>query len=124
MRSPDLRALMLGAVAAMLACSKPERRDVLALNGSPHRGRAVLQRYGCDACHGIDGLPDPSVPVAAPITDISQQQYIAGTLPTTPANLVLWIRFPQRVKPGTAMPDLAVSDQDARDIATYLYSLR
>jgi cytochrome c len=37
---------------------------------------------------------------------------------------VQWIRDPQHLKPGTAMPDLAVGERDARDIAAYLHTLR
>jgi hypothetical protein len=29
---------------------------------------------------------------------------------------------PQRLSPGTAMPDLAVSERDARDISAFLYT--
>jgi len=37
--------------------------------------------------------------------------------------MVRWIRGPQRFHPGSAMPDLGVSERDARDIAAYLYAL-
>jgi cytochrome c1 len=37
---------------------------------------------------------------------------------------VQWLREPQAVHPGTAMPDLDVSERDARDIAAYLGTLR
>jgi cytochrome c1 len=33
-----------------------------------------------------------------------------------------WIRDPQHVSPGTAMPDLHVGEQDARDITAFLYT--
>jgi cytochrome c1 len=33
-----------------------------------------------------------------------------------------WIRDPQHVAPGTAMPDLDVGARDARDIAAFLYT--
>jgi cytochrome c1 len=33
-----------------------------------------------------------------------------------------WIRNPQQVSPGTAMPDLKVGEEDARDITTFLYA--
>lgn len=92
--------------------------------GSANRGKIAITRYGCNTCHAISGLPDPTVLVAAPVTGIANRAYIAGTLPNTPRNLVMWIRFPHRVKPQTAMPDLGVSAPEARDIATYLYSLR
>jgi cytochrome c1 len=33
-----------------------------------------------------------------------------------------WIRDPQHVSPGTAMPDLGVGEGDARDITAFLYT--
>lgn len=42
-------------------------------------------------------------------------------LPNTPDQLLNWLRAPQSLKPGDAMPDLGLSDADARDIAAYLY---
>lgn len=38
--------------------------------------------------------------------------------------MMLWIEHPQRMKPGTAMPDLAVSGGDAYDMAAYLATLK
>jgi cytochrome c1 len=37
--------------------------------------------------------------------------------------MVHWIQYPQQVDPLSAMPGLGVSDQEARDIAAYLYTL-
>jgi len=37
---------------------------------------------------------------------------------------VLWLREPQRVNPDSAMPDLGVSERDARDMAAYLATLQ
>jgi cytochrome c1 len=45
---------------------------------------------------------------------------LAGRLPNGPENLERWLRGPQAVKPGSAMPDLGVTERDARDIAAYL----
>ena len=41
----------------------------------------------------------------------------------TPANMVRWIQHPREIEHGTAMPDMGVTDSDARDIAAYLYTL-
>ena len=38
-------------------------------------------------------------------------------------HLVTWIQDPRDVDPRTAMPDLHVGAEDARDIAAYLYRL-
>jgi cytochrome c len=35
-----------------------------------------------------------------------------------------WIQHPQKIEPGTAMPEMQVTEQDARDIVAYLYLLR
>jgi hypothetical protein len=50
--------------------------------------------------------------------------YIAGQLSNDPQNLLRWIQDPQAVEPGTAMPDLGVGPEVARDMAAYLYSIR
>jgi cytochrome c1 len=49
---------------------------------------------------------------------------IAGELPNTPENLVRWLRNPPGVEPGTAMPNLGLSQTQAQDIAAYLDSLQ
>ena len=129
MSNPDLRILAMvliaGSVASIGACDRPAAPQAVALRGGDSgRGKAAIEHYGCNACHAIAGVPEPSLTAAAPVTGIATRTYIAGTLPRTPENLILWIRFPRKVKPQTAMPDLGVSAADARDIATYLYSLR
>jgi cytochrome c2 len=48
----------------------------------------------------------------------------AGVLRNTPPNLVRWLRDPQTVVPGNAMPDMHIDKLDARDAAPYLYTLR
>jgi mono/diheme cytochrome c family protein len=103
------------------------RRTTAAASRDPAdagRGRIALRQYGCDTCHRIPGVVGPQARVGPPLDDVATGFYIAGVLRNTPDNLRLWIRFPQTVKPLSGMPDLGVSDKDARDIAAYLYSLR
>jgi cytochrome c1 len=54
----------------------------------------------------------------------SRRTYIAGELPNTAENLVRWVQSPTSVEPKTAMPVLGLSNQQARDVAAYLYTLR
>jgi cytochrome c1 len=49
---------------------------------------------------------------------------IAGRLPNQPENLIRWIAHPQSVDPQTAMPDPGISEDEARHVAAYLYTLR
>ena len=89
----------------------------------PERGKAMIRKYGCVACHTIPGVPGATGTVGPELDDVKQRIYIAGVLPNSPQNLVYWIRNPREAAPRTAMPDLDVAERDARDIAAYLYSL-
>jgi cytochrome c len=90
--------------------------------GDPQSGRQAILKYGCSACHVIAGVRQATGRVGPKLEEIDEQIYIAGLLPNTPDNLIQWIMNPQDISPRTAMPDLDVSEQDARDIAAYLYS--
>lgn len=59
-----------------------------------------------------------------PLVGIGARMRIAGVLDNTPPNMVVWLMATQRVKPGTAMPTMDVTLQDATDIAAYLATLR
>jgi cytochrome c1 len=54
---------------------------------------------------------------------MGMRTYIAGTLSNSPQHLALWIQHPQRVHSGTAMPELGVTPEDAKEIAQYLEEL-
>lgn len=92
--------------------------------GDPQQGRQAIQDYGCHSCHTIPGIPRANATVGPPLIDWANRHYIAGRLPNTPENLILFVQFPQSVSPGIAMPDMGVTDQDARDIGAYLYTLQ
>ena len=66
---------------------------------------------------GADGLVGP------PLIHWSRRAVIAGLLQNTPSNLVTWLMAPQDVVPDNAMPDLGLSEEQARDIAAYLYTI-
>ena len=91
--------------------------------GDPVRGQVAIQQYACTACHRIRGIVGPDSRTGPPLEAIGQRRYIAGVLPNSRDNLVRWLRTPQAVRPGSAMPDLGVTDADSRDIAAYLESL-
>lgn len=87
------------------------------------RGAQLIDQYGCGACHTIPGISGADGLVGPPLTHWSQRSYIAGVLPNDPDNLALWISHPQHVIPGVDMPEMGVSEQDARYISAYLYTI-
>ena len=85
------------------------------------RGKALLAAYGCTACHRIKGLQAGAGNAGPGLEHIAENSYIAGVLPNTTDAMVRWIVAPRRIIPGTAMPDLNVSPDEARAMAAYLY---
>ena len=85
--------------------------------GEPSRAPDVIRRYGCATCHSIPGISEARGQVGPSLEGIGSRAYLAGKLPNKPENLIKWIREPQEVSPGTAMPQLGVTEQDGKDIA-------
>jgi len=92
--------------------------------GSVDRGKLALSRYGCGGCHVITGIADAQGQTGPSLVGIAGRATIAGRLANQPDQMVLWLRHPQQVVPGNAMPDQRLSERDGRDIAAYLYTLR
>lgn len=91
--------------------------------GDPKRGKLALQQYACAACHVIPGVVAPAGRVGPSLNGMSERSIIAGLNANTPENMIEWIQHPDKVRPGSAMPDMGVTEQDARDMAAYLETL-
>lgn len=92
--------------------------------GSVARGKTAIGRYGCGACHTIPGIERATATVGPPLTQVAVRHYLGGHLTNTPGNMIRWIQHPQLIDPKNAMPELGVTDQDAKDVAAFLYTLR
>ncbi|HEX8189498.1 MAG TPA: c-type cytochrome [Pyrinomonadaceae bacterium] len=120
-------SLLLGACAA--ACgggmSEAERAAAeMTGGGDPARGRSAIERYGCGTCHTIPGVRGADALVGPPLSQAASRSYVGGVLTNSPENMMRWIRDPRAVDNLTAMPTLGVTDRDARDITSYLYTLK
>ena len=107
--------------------AEPGPRDTEAAwapEGAAQRGRTTIQQYACATCHVIPGIRGSDTQVGPPLDGIATRVYLAGILTNTPGNMIEWLRHPQQIKPLSAMPNLGVTERDARDIAAYLYLLR
>jgi cytochrome c len=129
MHGPPTTLSCVIALAALLSsslgCSRPGGQvETLVAGGDMERGRSALDGFGCGTCHVIPGVKGAVGGVGPPLTRFADRAYIAGQLANDPQNLIRWIQDPQAVEPGTAMPDLDVSPEVARDMAAYLYSIR
>jgi putative membrane protein len=126
-RAPSIK---LGVVFALLAgatglagCDSSWTAAALLTGGDPARGRDAIRTYGCQTCHTIPGVPGADATVGPSLAQLAGRAYVAGR-PNVPDHLIAWIRHPQRLRPTSPMPELNVSETDARNIAAYLYTLR
>jgi len=120
-------AVAAAFLAGIVANHIDDREDLwshaaAATGGDPHHGEAMFIQYGCGSCHRIAHVRGANGLVGPPLDGIAVRAIIAGKLDNTPSNLQLWIRDPQHVTPGTAMPGLHVGERDARDISAFLYT--
>jgi cytochrome c len=134
--------LLTGLVALILALSgcvpqqpapiRPAAPRTIAANlqpapgvpGDPNNGMLLFTARGCVACHTVLRAPNATGAIGPNLTNMVLRPTIAGDqIQNTPDNLARWIVNPPAMKPGTQMPVLGVNDQDARDLAAFLYSL-
>jgi mono/diheme cytochrome c family protein/cytochrome c2 len=87
------------------------------------QARILLRQYACVACHRIPGVTGSDTLVGPPLEGIARRRLIAGKLPNTPPNMARWLQEPQAVKPGSAMPDLGVTEAHAQLLAEHLSHL-
>lgn len=116
-----LATLLLAALAALAGCEEQATGSAFAVGGDPERGKRAIESYDCGVCHRIPGIRGANGTIGPPLGSMRRQVYIAGVVPNTPEHLTRWLMAPRTVDPRTAMPDLGVGEDDARDIAAYLY---
>jgi cytochrome c len=114
------RLPMIVAALVVAACSPSSER--LVPGGDVARGRQAIMTTGCGACHVIDGIPDARGQVGPALSGVPARAIIGGVLPNTPDNMTRWIEDAPSISPQTAMPNLGLSEEQARDIAAYLYA--
>lgn len=123
-RGPVRAAGGLMTVLLLAACEPEVPAEHRIRGADPGRGRAVIAAMGCGACHMVPGIAGAGGLVGPPLAKFGRRAIIAGVVANRPDNLVRWLLDPPSVAPGTAMPDLGLTEPQARDVAAYLYTLR
>jgi cytochrome c1 len=119
------RAAAFGAWALFSASGCAEavvQRQPMA-DADPGRGRRTIERLACGACHVIPGVAWPRGRVGPSLDGFGARALIAGRFPNKPEILARWVRDAPSLAPHTGMPAIPMTDQEARDVAAYLYAL-
>jgi mono/diheme cytochrome c family protein len=120
---PLLTPAAYGARAAAAPTGDCDAEGSLA-GGGDRDALAALRRYGCHGCHSIPGIVGPAATLGPPLAGLGRRALVAGRFPNSEDQVAAWIRNPQELDPRSAMPDLGVTDHDARLIARHLRTLR
>jgi len=118
--------LSMAAILLLTTCTggRTERAYIPHTGGTAAAGKALIAQHDCGSCHLIPGVRGANGLVAPPLLSFARRTFIAGEVPNSPANLVKWIMSPPSIEPGTAMPVLGLSEDEARNVAAYLYTLQ
>ena len=98
-------------------------RGARLTGGNPEAGRKKLSMRGCGSCHAIPGVPRAEGKSAPSLAGWAGRSTFLNNVPNKPAELEKWLDKPSHRKPGTNMPDIVLSPEDARDMTAYLFSI-
>ena len=120
LRNPAGLAIVVIPLLVLLSgCSRSDGAD----SDAAMRGASLIENYGCGTCHVIPGIAGARGLVGPPLSAMARRTFIAGVLSNSTDHMATWVQDPQSVVPGNAMPNMGISDQDARDIAAYISTL-
>lgn len=110
-------------IFALAACGK--QGDAPGIAGADAKvGKQLVEQYQCGSCHAIPDVPAARGTAGPGLEGFGRRSYIAGRFPNNADALTRWLVDPPAMKPGTLMPDLGVSQDDARHMAAFMYTLR
>ena len=92
--------------------------------GDAAAGRNLFMNAQCASCHTIAGTPAQGT-VGPDLTHVASRTSLASDeIPNNAKWLAAWIHNPQKIKPGTRMPDLGLSSSQIADVVAYLQQLK
>lgn len=93
------------------------------IRGNPESGRALIVASGCGGCHSVPGIDGANGVIGPRLNNVVLRPTLAGDIiQNSPDNLTRWLMDPPALKPGTAMPRVGLTEQQAQDITAFLYS--
>src|SRR5919106_3839417 len=114
MRGPAGLAATVVALLVLLGSGCRRLFPAMEPDGDAKQGAILLSTHGCGGCHTIPGASGANGTIGPPLAGYARRVYVAGKLPNQLDNLMRWIRYPQSIEPGTAMPNLPVNEAEAR----------
>ena len=112
------------ACASLMACDGPPDGTPTLSDASVANGLQLVVDKGCAACHTFPDVKWPRGGLGPALEGFGRQGLIAGRLPNQPGMLMQFVRRAPALVPGTAMPAIWMTDEEARDVTAYLLTLK
>jgi cytochrome c len=125
--------LSVGLALVMMnsAFSSDRAEDVVAASevvpkSQAAEGARIIASKPCGGCHTIPGIPGANATIGPNLAGVASRTKIAGGAVDNhgPNDLKAWIMNPGGLKPGTIMPNLGLSDDEATKIVAFLVTLK
>ena len=103
-----------------------ERRPAVqpAAGSVEERGAQLFTNRGCAGCHTVSGTGAAGTQ-GPNLTHFGSRLTVAsGMYPSTTEYLNEWLADPPRMKPGAAMPNLGLNDEERSALVAYLQALK
>jgi mono/diheme cytochrome c family protein len=114
-------------IAAYLVPEVETATDAAIAGADLGKGRQLLDTKGCGTCHVFTGVAAiaNSPPPAMDGSELERAHRLAPDLRATrdrmsAAKIALWLTDPKAVKPDSAMPKIALTPAEVRDLAGYV----
>lgn len=107
----------------LVACSDKTNPPRTIAGADADAGLQVMRRVGCAACHVIPGVDWPRGATGPSLKGFADSPMIAGRFPNRPAVLTAFIVDAPSMATDTGMPAMPLTQDEARDVAAYLYTL-
>jgi mono/diheme cytochrome c family protein len=111
--APDAGPPMTPAAYLEAGCGRCHGSESVPEAPILSRGRALMARSGCFACHTVRGQ-ETFRSQAPPLTTIGMK--------TGGAWLRLWLRGPRKVDPNATMPNFHLTEKEIEDLSHYLFN--
>jgi cytochrome c2 len=104
----------------------PKPGAALAPGSDAALGAQIIASKPCVGCHTIPGVPGATGTVGPNLAGVASRPTIAGgAVPNHGQDdLKKWVEDAPSVKPGTAMPNVGLTDDEATKVAAYLETLK
>jgi cytochrome c len=123
-----MKRVSLLLVLTTMACNRGETAKTAAAPppiGNAARGQQLAGQYGCNVCHIVPGVDGPQGALGPSLQGVGARPAISlGMVPNTPENMVRFIQNPAAMNPQSSMPPMGMPENDAKDLAAYLLTLK